>query len=282
MEKIQSAIAKARAEREGQPAPAPVTRRTRVAPAAVVVPEPEALPATDVAANWSALPVFEPNPRVLQRNRIVAYHGGKEAVHFDVMRTKLLQQMRANNWRRLAITSPGAGCGKSTTCLNLAFSFARQPDVRTILAEVDLRRPSLAKMLGLKQPNAFAQVLDGSAKFEDNAIRYGMGVRAVDPQKLFAVRSEFLTNVWFLAQRNGVDPDTRLASTATTMHCDPNRPAASSTSLGFSTADVLMLTLSAPALSKRRTSLTSRTPPPTVSGMKTCAATTATTSPNPR
>lgn len=173
MEKIQSAIAKARAEREGQPAPAPVTRRTRVAPAAVVVPEPEALPATDVAANWSALPVFEPNPRVLQRNRIVAYHGGKEAVHFDVMRTKLLQQMRANNWRRLAITSPGAGCGKSTTCLNLAFSFARQPDVRTILAEVDLRRPSLAKMLGLKQPNAFAQVLDGSAKFEDNAIRYG-------------------------------------------------------------------------------------------------------------
>lgn len=172
MEKIQSAIAKARAEREGQPTPAPVTRRAAKT-AAVVVPAPEAPPAIDVTANWSALPQFEPSPRVLQRHRIVAYHGGKEAVHFDVMRTKLLQQMRANNWRRLAITSPGAGCGKSTTCLNLAFSLARQPDVRTILAEVDLRRPSLAKMLGLKHSNAFAQVLDGTAKFEDNAIRYG-------------------------------------------------------------------------------------------------------------
>ena len=31
-----------------------------------------------------------------------------------------------------------------------------------------------------------------------------------------------------------------------------------------------MLTLSAPALSSRRTSSTLRTPPPTVSGMKTC------------
>jgi protein-tyrosine kinase len=175
MEKIQSAIAKARAEREGQPLPSPAIRRSSraAAAAAAVAPEPEAAPAVDVAANWAALGQFEPNPRVLQRNRIVAYHGGKEAVHFDVMRTKLLQQMRANNWRRLAITSPGAGCGKSTTCMNLAFSFARQPDVRTIVAEVDLRRPSLAKMLGLRPTSSFAQVLEGAAKFEDNAMRYG-------------------------------------------------------------------------------------------------------------
>ena len=34
-----------------------------------------------------------------------------------------------------------------------------------------------------------------------------------------------------------------------------------------------MLILSAPALSSRRTSSTARTPPPTVSGMKTCDAT---------
>ncbi len=173
MEKIQTAIAKARAEREGQPILSPVTRRTAKTAAVVVSAEPEAPPAINVAGNWAALPQFEPNPRVLQRHRIVTYQGGKEAVHFDVMRTKLLQQMRANNWRRLAITSPGAGCGKSTTCMNLAFSLARQPDVRTILAEVDLRRPSLAKMLGLKLGNSFDQVLDGTARFEDNAVRYG-------------------------------------------------------------------------------------------------------------
>jgi hypothetical protein len=64
-----------------------------------------------------------------------------------------------------------------------------------------------------------------------------------------------------------------LASIATTMHCEPCFCAASYTSCGFDTAEVFMLTLSAPALSRRRTSSTLRTPPPTVSGMKTCEAT---------
>ena len=40
--------------------------------------------------------------------------------------------------------------------------------------------------------------------FEDNGIRYGLSVRALDPAKVFAVRSEFLINVWFMAQRNGL------------------------------------------------------------------------------
>ena len=42
---------------------------------------------------------------------------------------------------------------------------------------------------------------------------------------------------------------------------------------GFCTPDVLMLTLSAPALSSARMSSTALTPPPTVSGMNTCEAT---------
>ncbi len=50
-------------------------------------------------------------------------------------------------------------------------------------------------------------------------------------------------------------------------------PEASRTSSGFCTAEVLIETLSAPALSRRRTSSTLRTPPPTVSGMNTLLAT---------
>ena len=42
---------------------------------------------------------------------------------------------------------------------------------------------------------------------------------------------------------------------------------------GVRTAAELKLTLSAPAFNSRRTSATVRTPPPTVSGMKTCEAT---------
>ena len=70
---------------------------------------------------------------------------------------------------------------------------------------------------------------------------------------------------------------TALASTATTMACEPKNPAASLTKSGLVTAAVLMLALSAPALSRRRMSATVRTPPPTVSGMKTCEATSSMT-----
>ncbi len=68
-------------------------------------------------------------------------------------------------------------------------------------------------------------------------------------------------------------PLRRLASIATTMHWLPTLSEASRTSPGFCTAAVLIETLSAPALSSRRTSSTLRTPPPTVSGMNTRSAT---------
>jgi hypothetical protein len=60
---------------------------------------------------------------------------------------------------------------------------------------------------------------------------------------------------------------------ATTMHCAPYLSDASRITCGLATAAELKLTLSAPALSSRRTSATVRTPPPTVSGMNTCEAT---------
>jgi Mrp family chromosome partitioning ATPase len=205
MEKIQSAIAKARATREGrlsevagaeaagarpttavgvpdlvtEAAPA-AARAAAPAPAAAPVATPAAAPAPAAAPSpeaeatpWKALPTFKADQALMRRNRIVAFEGGHEAATFDVMRTRLLQQMRANKWRRLAITSPSAGCGKTTTSLNLAFSLARQSDQRMLLAEVDLRRPALARMLGLRAHHSFAQVLEGRAALADNAVRYG-------------------------------------------------------------------------------------------------------------
>ena len=66
------------------------------------------------------------------------------------------------------------------------------------------------------------------------------------------------------------------ASIATTMHCEPKRPAASEINSGRSTADVLIDILSAPTLRRLRIFSTLRTPPPTVSGMNTCLATAST------
>lgn len=178
MERIQSAIAKARAERRtalgGQPVVAPgaaVVSAATVTPPAAEVTVP--VDAAVITARWAAITPTLPDPAHLERHRIVTAAAGRAAVPFDVLRTRTLQQMRANNWHRVAITSPTEGCGKSTIALNLALALARQTDLRTILCEADLRRPSLARLLGITAPLQFARVLEGRAPFADHARRIG-------------------------------------------------------------------------------------------------------------
>lgn len=130
-----------------------------------------------VGGAWNALKPFEPNPVQLRTSRVVAREGGAEAAPFDLMRTKILQQMRTNGWTRLAITSPTAGCGKSTVALNLAFSFARQHELYSLLIEADLRRPTLARLLQIEQGEPpgpqMSDVFKGAAEFADHARRIG-------------------------------------------------------------------------------------------------------------
>lgn len=151
MDKIQDAIAKARA--------------TRGLPRSLQIGHSNPL--------WTDLPEHVPSKRQLVQNRIVASESGRGATDFDVIRTRLLQQMALNNWKRIAITSPTAGCGKSTMVMNLAFSLSRLTEQRTLVAEMDMRKPSLATSLGIKNEHRFAEVLAGRAAFEDHAVRIG-------------------------------------------------------------------------------------------------------------
>jgi Mrp family chromosome partitioning ATPase len=170
MDKIQSAIAKARAQRDEkaveQDEDQTIKRRATTPTAAP--PPPQA--SQQATAAWDALPGMEIDPRLLKRNRIVSAEGGHLAVGIDMMRTRVLQQMRDNSWSRLAITSPTVACGKSTVALNLAMSLQRQSNLRIILMEIDLRRPSLARMCGITRAINVVAVLQGSGSFADNAV----------------------------------------------------------------------------------------------------------------
>ncbi len=140
-----------------------------------VAPPPAA--SAEVRARWLALPEFQPQPKLMRRNHIVGFfsgrEGGSEAGVIDMMRTRVLQEMKRNGWRRLAITSPNPGCGKTTTCLNLAFSLGRQGNQRTIVAELDMRRPGMAKMLGLRRSSSFSRVLEHKGDLAESLVRYG-------------------------------------------------------------------------------------------------------------
>lgn len=169
MERIQEALAKARASRSGNDG---TTERVgRLSNAAAVAVEPPALP-PEVDNAWAALQKLELSDKRIASQRLYAVSGGQHSAPFDVLRTKVLQTMRKNNWRRIAITSASAGCGKSTVSMNLAFGLGRQPQRRTLLCEVDLRRPSIARALGVKDYHSFASVLEGNVPFADDALCY--------------------------------------------------------------------------------------------------------------
>ena len=156
--RISAAIAKARARSEG--AQTPGGRVSRLP-----------LPAADEA--WAGLPVHVTNARHLARNRIVTLEAGDAAMPFDVLRTRMLKEMRSHGWRRIAITSPDAGCGKSTLAANLALSLARQTELRSVLIELDLRRPSLAGLFGVARPAQFARALTGEIEAVEALQRIG-------------------------------------------------------------------------------------------------------------
>lgn len=120
---------------------------------------------------WRALAPAEIAPEHLTRNRVVALDSNPAASPFDVLRTKIFLMMRKNGWTRLAITSPGPDCGKSTLACNLAAGFTRQADVHAILVELDLRRPSIAEILGITPPRDVATMLTGQAPFAEQALR---------------------------------------------------------------------------------------------------------------
>lgn len=193
MEKLQAAIEIARKKREAErgtpPASSAQAVETASRPADAGLPAIEA--PSDAAGRWQALVPTELDRSLLVRSRILSQSASQESTPFDVLRTKILYQMRQNSWRRLAITSPLPKCGKTTMAVNLGLGLGRQPELRSILFDFDLRAPSVADKLGLDRPPSIAPLLRGERSFADHAQRIGpnlalglSGQAETDPTRL--------------------------------------------------------------------------------------------------
>lgn len=210
MEKLQAAIEIARRKREAEgtatqkrphAAAGPIAGADGTKPAAV----------TDADALWHGIPEAELNRTALLQSRILSQNASQESTPFDVLRTKILYQMRQNGWKRLAITSPLPQCGKSTTAVNLALALGRQPELRSMLFDLDLRAPTVAQKLGLPQPPSIAPLLRGERSFADHARRVGpnlalalSGVPDTDPTRLLMADS---TRDTLAGIQQSYDPD---------------------------------------------------------------------------
>ncbi|SMY06882.1 CpsD/CapB family tyrosine-protein kinase [Flavimaricola marinus] len=131
-------------------------------PAAQPAPPQRAPSPKALNAEWAGLPMLDVSPALLERNLVITAkrtdpaHGA-----FDVLRTRLVQALAEKGWRRVAITSPTAGCGKSFTAINLAVTLSRYDQCRTILMDMDLRKPGLARYLGVRNAGSTGDYLRG-------------------------------------------------------------------------------------------------------------------------
>lgn len=197
MEKLQAAIEQARQRRGGTAttpkAPAKAERSTAAAPKPERKRQAPRLLPNDHMERWDALKSFRLPSKHGDGRRLVAHAASADASHFDILRTKLLIELRKNAWRRVAITSPSTGCGKTTTAANVALSISRQGDLRTVLLDLDLRRPGIAGVFGHTPEEDVTSFLGGTRKFEDIAVALngnlaiGMaGTAQTDPTRLMA------------------------------------------------------------------------------------------------
>ena len=177
MERLQAAIEKARAQR-ARPGVADQSQTVAPSPqkpAAQAGQQTETSTTTDPAL-WAELEEFKPDADQMKRNRITAYMGGVDSAPFDLLRTRMLQQARQKGWRRVALVSPHADCGKSTTAANLAFSLARQKSLHSIVFDFDLRRSGLSRIMGQRLPASVSEVLRGEIPFSEQARRFRKNV----------------------------------------------------------------------------------------------------------
>ena len=73
-----------------------------------------------------------------------------EAEPYRVLAHLVGQMHTEAGLRILAISSPSSGDGKTSTAINLAGILAQEPKIRVLLLEAELRRPSIAKYLGIR------------------------------------------------------------------------------------------------------------------------------------
>ncbi|MFO1152666.1 MAG: CpsD/CapB family tyrosine-protein kinase [Rhodospirillales bacterium] len=153
MEKIQRALEKARRQRE-----------SGLSSGAVAVGSGHSQREAAVQVPPASLPVVTKTlavaPEVLKAHRLVAGIDGVAITDaFRMLRTQVMQRLQGLQASTLAITSPGAGEGKTLLAANLAIMLSRFAHFRVLLVDLDLRRPAMHATFGLPRTKGVTDIL---------------------------------------------------------------------------------------------------------------------------
>ena len=93
----------------------------------------------------------------------------RTAERYRILRTNVLRG--AANARVVGLSSAGPGDGKTTTSINLAGALALKQDLAVLLVDADLRRRTVAKMLGIPGDPGVTDVLTGRCSLEQAIVK---------------------------------------------------------------------------------------------------------------
>jgi protein-tyrosine kinase len=139
MERIRQAVEQARRNRQDSPAAAGSAQGRQAGEESAQ------------KIDYSETQLVTVSPEVREQNRLVAAISGHPLQDtYRMLRTRVLQEMYANNWKTLGVTSPMAGSGKTLTAINLAISIGMDLSHTALLFDADLRNPSVADYFDFK------------------------------------------------------------------------------------------------------------------------------------
>lgn len=219
VERLKIAIEKARAQRDGSPESPPRPAVTK--PSAEVTN----VPLSDADSLWQSLKTLELSSAHLEAQRVVTRDKSDLAhIPFDLLRTRLMKVLCDNKWKRIAITSPTKGCGKTLVATNLAFSLARQSDIRTALVDLDLRAPGVASTIGVKEVPTLEWYLNGKTSIEATFSRVGdnlaLALNGDRVRELTELIQSDIARKQLEAAISRLDPDVMIYDLPPMMACD--------------------------------------------------------------
>ena len=95
-----------------------------------------------------------------------------EAEQYRKLRQLIERMHRDNGLSVVAVTSPSAGDGKTTTAINLVGSLAQAEGARVLLIDADMRQPAVTRCLGMRPDGrGLVDVVEGTLSLFD-AIRF--------------------------------------------------------------------------------------------------------------
>ncbi|WP_025053479.1 CpsD/CapB family tyrosine-protein kinase [Sulfitobacter noctilucae] len=90
---------------------------------------------------------------------------------FDLLRTRLRQTTQEHGWVNIAVTAPTGGCGNTFTAVNLALSLSRVQGSRTVLMDLNLRKPGVAKTFDVTPQGAMRDFMAGRTPIGDHMVK---------------------------------------------------------------------------------------------------------------